>query len=142
MTDLPLTKAAKLWARVLARTEATHLTGRWGACQVLMFEYLECASDAEASHFLLLGEAGEWPGQERLELRTVPAAPVEGSAGEKPTRRRGKTRGNGAASRRERPGSGVRAGTARCTVGRRAAEPAEVKDGPLIEDPPDDLRRE
>jgi hypothetical protein len=31
VTDLPLIKAAKLWAKVSARTGATYLTGRW--CQ-------------------------------------------------------------------------------------------------------------
>ena len=53
MTDLSLIKAAKLWA--------TYLTGRWGGCRVLVFENLERASEAEPSHFLFLGEAGEWP---------------------------------------------------------------------------------
>ena len=41
VTDLPLIKAAKLWARVSARTGATYLTGRWGGCRVLVFESLE-----------------------------------------------------------------------------------------------------
>src|SRR4051795_2997436 len=59
--DLPLIKAAKLWARVSARTGAAYLTGRWGGCRVLVFENLERASEAEPSHFLFLGEAGEWP---------------------------------------------------------------------------------
>jgi hypothetical protein len=53
VTDLPLIKAAKLWA--------TYLTGRWGGCRVLVFENLERTSKAEPSHFLFLGEAGEWP---------------------------------------------------------------------------------
>ena len=61
MTDLPLIKAAKLWAKVSQRTGATYLTGRWGGCRVLVFENLERASEAEPSHFLVLGEAGEWP---------------------------------------------------------------------------------
>ena len=47
MSDLPLIKAAKLWARVSARTGATYLTGRWGGCRVLVFENLERASEAE-----------------------------------------------------------------------------------------------
>ena len=37
MTDLPLIKAAKLWAKVSARTGAVYLTGRWGGCRVLVF---------------------------------------------------------------------------------------------------------
>src|SRR3954467_385900 len=61
VTDLPLIKAAKLWAKVSARTGATYLTGRWGGCRVLVFENLERTSEAEPSHFLFLGEAGEWP---------------------------------------------------------------------------------
>src|SRR4051794_27612827 len=61
VSDLPLIKAAKLWAKVSARTGATYLTGRWGGCRVLVFENLERASEAEPSHFLFLGEAGEWP---------------------------------------------------------------------------------
>ena len=46
MTDLPLIKAAKLWAKVSARTGAAYLTGRWGGCRVLVFENLEHASEA------------------------------------------------------------------------------------------------
>src|SRR4051812_21636301 len=90
VSDLPLIKAAKLWAKVSARTGATYLTGRWGGCRVLVFENLERVSEAEPSHFLFLGEAGEWPVpdqatapvaapepvQEVAELRAVPAAPV------------------------------------------------------------------
>jgi hypothetical protein len=146
VTDLPLIKAA----RVSARTGATYLTGCWGGCRVLVFENLELQSDAEPSHFLFLGEAGERPapdqaiapattaepGQERPELWTVPAAPVEDGAGEKPARRRRKARGNGAAGpprkawkRREGwNGSVYRQPRA------SAVEPAEVEDGPFIED--------
>src|SRR4051812_49872696 len=90
VSDVPLIKAAKLWAKVSARTGATYLTGRWGGCRVLVFENLERVSEAEPSHFLFLGEAGEWPVpdqatapvaapepvQEVAELRAVPAAPV------------------------------------------------------------------
>src|SRR5689334_7738328 len=61
VTDVPLIKAAKLWAKVSARTGAAYLTGRWGGCRVLVFENLERTSEAEPSHFLFLGEAGEWP---------------------------------------------------------------------------------
>src|SRR3954447_4190128 len=46
VTDLPLIKAAKLWAKVSARTGAAYLTGRWGGCRVLVFENLEHASEA------------------------------------------------------------------------------------------------
>ena len=101
MTDLPLIKAAKLWAKVSARTGAAYLTGRWGGCRVLVFENLERASEAEPSHFLFLGEAGEWPVPDQAaapmvaaepaqavpELRAVPAAVVEDGAVEKPARR-------------------------------------------------------
>ena len=65
MTDLPLIKATKLWAKVSARTGAAYLTGRWGGCRVLVFENLERASEAEPSHSLFLGEAGEWPHPEQ-----------------------------------------------------------------------------
>src|SRR4051812_805468 len=65
MADLPLIKAAKLWAKISQRTGATYLTGRWGGCRVLVFENLERASEAEPSHFLFLGEAGEWPHPEQ-----------------------------------------------------------------------------
>jgi hypothetical protein len=98
VTDVPLIKAAKLWAKVSARTGAVYLTGRWGGCRVLVFENLERKSEAEPSHFLLLGEAGEWPVpdqanapvavpepvQEVVEPQAVPVAPVEDGAGEKP----------------------------------------------------------
>ena len=57
MADVPLIKAAKLWAKVSQRTGAVYLTGRWGGCRVLVFENLERASEAEPSHFLFLGEA-------------------------------------------------------------------------------------
>ena len=63
--DLPLIEAAKLWAKVSARTGAAYLTGRWGGCRVLVFENLERASEAEPSHSLFLGEAGEWPHPEQ-----------------------------------------------------------------------------
>src|SRR4051812_49532373 len=99
MTDVPLIKAAKLWARVSARTGATYLTGRWGGCRVLVFENLERASEAEPSHFLFLGEAGEWliPDQATAaaagaepapapELRVGPAAAVEDRAAGEPRR--------------------------------------------------------
>ena len=108
MTDVPLIKAAKLWARVSVRTGATYLTGRWGGCRVLVFENLERKSEAEPSHFLFLGEAGEWPipdqtaapsevaepAQEVTELQAAPAAPAEDGTEEKPARRRRKTRMN------------------------------------------------
>src|SRR4051795_928548 len=106
VTDFPLIKAVKLWAKVSARTGAVYLTGRWGGCRVLVFENLERTSEAEPSHFLFLGEAGEWPVpdqanapvtapepvREVAELHAVPAAPVEDGAGEKPVRRRRKAR--------------------------------------------------
>ena len=159
MTDVPLIKAAKLWAKVSQRTGATYLTGRWGGCRVLVFENLERRSEAEPSHFLFLGEAGEWPvpGQANApvtvaepeqaapELQTVPAAVVEDGAGEKPVRRR-KARGNGAAgppakarkARKRREGwngSVYRRPLKEAVVG------AEAEDGPFIEDPLDDIGR-
>jgi len=110
VTDLPLIKAAKLWAKVSARTGATYLTGRWGGCRVLVFENLERASEAEPSHFLFLGEAGEWPVPDQAaasatvaeparkapELRAIHAAPAEDGAREKPDRRWRKARGDAA----------------------------------------------
>src|SRR3954449_3398029 len=107
VTDLPLIKAAKLWAKVSQRTGATYLTGRWGGCRVLVFENLERTSEAEPSHFLFLGEAGEWPVPDKAhapatvpgpaqavpELQAVPAAPVEDGVGKKPVRRRRKAPG-------------------------------------------------
>src|SRR3954454_5591594 len=109
--DLPLIEAAKLWAKVSARTGAAYLTGRWGGCRVLVFENLERASEAEPSHFLFLGEAGEWPvpdqaaasatvaepARELPEARAAPAVAVEAGAEEKPARRRRKARGTGQA---------------------------------------------
>src|SRR3954451_1799837 len=99
VTDLPLIKAAKLWAKVSARTGATYLTGRWGGCRVLVFENLERTSEAEPSHFLFLGEAGEWPVPDQtaapteaaepaqaapeLRVQAVPAAAAGDAAGEK-----------------------------------------------------------
>ena len=142
MTDLPLIKAAKLWARVSARTGATYLTGRWGGCRVLVFENLERGSEAEPSHFLVLGEAGEWPHPDRAavpaagaepatgrpEPPAVPAVAADAVAGERPARRRRKPRQrregwNGSVYRR--PGNG-------------AAAAAEAGEGPL-DDPLDDL---
>jgi hypothetical protein len=157
--DLPLIEAAKLWAKVSARTGAAYLTGRWGGCRVLVFENLERASEAEPSHFLFLGEAGEWsapdqatatvtaaePGQERPELRAaLPAAPVEDGAGEKPVRRRRKARGKEpttgpvrkARKRREGWNGSVYRRPSKDTVA-----PAEAEDGPFIEDPLDDIGR-
>ena len=157
MTDLPLIKAAKLWAKVSARTGATYLTGRWGGCRVLVFENLERTSEAEPSHFLFLGEAGEWPapdqatatvtaaepGQERPELQAIPAAPVEDGAGEKPARRRRKARGKEAAqplrkARKRREGWN---GSVYRRPSKEAVVPAEAEDGPFIEDPLDDIGR-
>src|SRR5690242_18371780 len=158
--DLPLIKAAKLWAKVSARTGAAYMTGRWGGCRVLVFENLERKSEAEPSHFLFLGEAGEWPHpdqaaapvtapepvREVAELRAVPAAPVEDGAGEKPARRRRKARVAGAA---EPPAKPRKARKRRegwnGSVYRRprdgAAAPAEAVDEPFIEDPLDDIGR-
>ena len=161
MPDLPLIKAAKLWAKVSQRTGATYLTGRWGGCRVLVFENLERTSEAEPSHFLFLGEAGEWPvpdqanapatvpgpaQQVATELQAGPAAPVEDRAGEKPVRRRRKAGGDKAAGppakarkvRKRRDGWNG-------SVYRRprdgAAAPAEAEEGPFIEDPLDDIGR-
>ena len=151
MADLPLIKAAKLWAKVSARTGATYLTGRWGGCRVLVFENLERTSEAEPSHFLFLGEAGEWPVPDQATAtvtavepaQVVPVVAVEDGAGEKPARRRRKARGDEAAepprkARKRREGWNG-------SVYRRprdgAAAPAEVADGPFIEDPLDDIGR-
>jgi hypothetical protein len=158
VADLPLIKAAKLWAKVSQRTGATYLTGRWGGCRVLVFENLERASEAEPSHFLFLGEAGEWPHPDQAvvpaavtepaqavpELQAVPAVTSEVEAGEKPVRRRRKARGAGAA---ETPGKARKARERRegwnGSVYRRprAAASAEADDAPLIEDPLDDIGR-
>jgi hypothetical protein len=161
VTDLPLIKAAKLWAKVSQRTGATYLTGRWGGCRVLVFENLERTSEAEPSHFLFLGEAGEWPVPDRtaapteaaeparsapeLRLRAVPAAAVEDGAGEKPVRRRRKARGDGAAgpprkARKRREGwNGLGLLYRRPRDG--ADAPTEADDGPFVEDPLDDIGR-
>ena len=160
MTDVPLIKAAKLWARVSARTGAVYLTGRWGGCRVLVFENLERASEAEPSHFLFLGEAGEWPvpdqaaapavvaepAQAAPELRAVPAVVVEDGTGEKPARRRRKARGDGAAgppakarkARKRREGWN---GSVYRRPSKEVSVPAEAEDGPFIEDPLDDIGR-
>jgi hypothetical protein len=157
MTDLPLIKAAKLWAKVSARTGATYLTGRWGGCRVLVFENLERRSEAEPSHFLFLGEAGEWPhpdqatapvtaaepAQAAPEPRAVPAAVVEDGAGEKPARRRRKARGTGAAepprkARKRREGWN---GSVYRRPLKEAPAAAEAEEGPFIEDPLDDIGR-
>jgi hypothetical protein len=157
VTDLPLIKAAKLWAKVSQRTGAAYLTGRWGGCRVLVFENLERTSEAEPSHFLFLGEAGEWPAPDQAvvpaavgepvheppELQAVPAAPVEDGAGEKPVRRRRKARGKEATeplrtARKRREGwngSVYRRPPKGTVVG------AEADDGPFIEDPLDDIGR-
>ena len=148
MSDVPLIKAAKLWAKVSARTGAAYLTGRW----VLVFENLERASEAEPSHFLFLGEAGEWPVPDQATTpaavaepaQAVPAAPVEDGAGEKPVRRRRKARAKEpttgpvrkARKRREGWNGSVYRRPSKDTVA-----PAEAEDGPFIEDPLDDIGR-
>ena len=154
MADLPLIKAAKLWAKVSQRSGATYLTGRWGGCRVLVFENLERASEAEPSHFLFLGEAGEWPipdqaaapevvtgpAQEPPELQAASAVPVEDGAVKKPTRRRRKEPTTGpvrkARKRREGWNGSVYRRPSKDTVA-----PAEAGDGPFIEDPLDDIGR-
>ena len=160
MTDVPLIKAAKLWARVSARTGATYLTGRWGGCRVLVFENLERKSEAEPSHFLFLGEAGEWPVPDRAaaptvaaeparavpEPRAVPAVVVEDGAGEKPVRRRRKARGDGAAeppakARKTRERREGWNGSVYRRPSRGAVVPTETDDAPFIEDPLDDIGR-
>jgi hypothetical protein len=158
VTDLPLIKAAKLWAKVSARTGATYLTGRWGGCRVLVFENLERTSDAEPSHFLVLGEAGESPrpdqatapvtvaepAQAAPELRAVPAAVVDDGAGEKPVRRRRKARGKEPTAGPVRKARKRREGWNGSVYRRPSKEaivPAEVEDAPFIEDPLDDIGR-
>ena len=157
MTDLPLIKAAKLWAKVSQRTGATYLTGRWGGCRVLVFENLERA-EAEPSHFLFLGEAGEWPAPDQAnapvtapepvpevtELQAVPPAAVEDGAGEKPVRRRRKARGKEPTTgpvrkaRKRREGWN---GSVYRRPSKEAVVPAEAEDAPFIEDPLDDIGR-
>jgi hypothetical protein len=156
MTDLPLIKAAKLWAKLSQRTGAAYLTGRWGGCRVLVFENLERTSEAEPSHFLFLGEAGEWsvPDQATApvavaelaqvpELRAAPAAVVEDGAGEKPVRRRRKARGKEATeplrkARKRREGWN---GSVYRRPLKEAPVAVEADDGPFIEDPLDDIGR-
>src|SRR4051812_30824308 len=157
VTDFPLIRAAKLWAKVSQRTGAVYLTGRWGGCRVLVFENLKLASEAEPSHFLFLGEAGEWPVPDQAttpaavaepvqaapELQAVPAAVVEDGAGEKPARRRRKARGKEAAqplrkARKRREGWN---GSVYRRPSKEAVVPAEAEDGPFIEDPLDDIGR-
>ena len=158
MSDLPLIKAAKLWAKVSARTGATYLTGRWGGCRVLVFENLERASEAEPSHFLFLGEAGEWPvpdqaaasatvaepARELPEARTAPAVAAETGVEEKPARRRREARGTGAAkpprkARQRREGWNGSVYRRPRDGGAATAEAEE--DGPFIEDRLDDIGR-
>src|SRR5690348_14369558 len=155
MADLPLIKAAKLWARVSQRSGATYLTGRWGGCRVLVFENLERASEAEPSHFLFLGEAGEWPVPEQAaapavpepvrevaELQAVPAAPAEDGAGKKPVRQRRKARGKEPTTerkaRKRREGWN---GSVYRRPSKEAVVPAEAEDAPFIEDPLDHIGR-
>jgi hypothetical protein len=158
VADLPLIKAAKLWAKVSARTGAVYLTGRWGGCRVLVFENLERASEAEPSHFLFLGEAGEWPVPDQAatpvtapepaqavpELQAVPAAVVEDGAGEKPVRRRRKARGKEPTAgpvrkaRKRREGWN---GSVYRRPSKEAVVSAEAEDGPFIEDTLDDIGR-
>ena len=158
MTDVPLIKAAKLWAKVSQRTGAVYLTGRWGGCRVLVFENLERTSEAEPSHFLFLGEAGEWPHpdqanasvtapgpvQEVAELQAVPAAPVEDGAGEKAVRRRRKARGKepttGPAQKVRKRREGWNGSVYRRPL-KEAPAAAEAEEGPFIEDPLDDIGR-
>jgi hypothetical protein len=157
VADLPLIKATKLWAKVSQRTGAAYLTGRWGGCRVLVFENLERTSEAEPSHFLFLGEAGEWPVPDKAaalvaiaeptqaapELQAIPAAPVEDGAGEKPARRRRKARGEeptgpGRKARKRREGWN---GSVYRRPSKDTVAPAEAEDGPFIEDPLDDIGR-
>ena len=136
----------------------TYLTGRWGGCRVLVFENLERVSEAEPSHFLFLGEAGEWPApdqavvpaavtepaQERPELGALPAVPVEDGAGEKSARRRRKARGKEPTTgpvrkaRKRREGWN---GSVYRRPSKQAVVPAEAEDGSFIEDPLDDIGR-
>ena len=114
MADLPLIKAAKLWAKVSARTGATYLTGRWGGCRVLVFENLERDVGGGAEPLPVPGRGRRVAAsptrrsrrrrsrsrrRQVPELQAVPAAPVEDGAGEKPARRRRKARGKGRPSR-------------------------------------------
>src|SRR4051812_48623307 len=61
MSDL--IKAAKLWAKVSAKTGGTYFVGRMGGCRVLVMENRDRQGDGDPSHFLLLGDAEA--GQER-----------------------------------------------------------------------------
>ena len=157
MTDVPLIKAAKLWAKVSARTGATYLTGRWGGCRVLVFENLERASEAEPSHFLFLGEAGEWPHPEQATTpvggRGVDTGSPRatgrscrcdrGRGGEKPVQRRRKVHGDTASKlpRKARKRCEGWNGSVYRRLRDGAAAPVEAKEGPFIEDLLDDLGR-
>ena len=156
-TDLPLIKAAKLWAKVSQRTGATYLTGRWGGCRVLVFENLERASEAEPSHFLFLGEAGEWPVPDQAAAPAAVAEPAQSLRSCRPSLPLRSRTGRG---RSRSGGAGRRAGTEAAEPPRKARKrregwngsvyrrpskeavvPAEADDGPFIEDPLDDIGR-
>ena len=158
MPDLPLIKAAKLWAKVSQRTGAAYLTGRWGGCRVLVFENLERASEAEPSHFLFLGEAGEWPAPDQAVVPAAVAEPAHepaGAAGR--PRRSGRGRGGGEARPAAPEGARGRTATEPPRKARKRREGwngsvyrrppketvvgAEADDGPFIEDPLDDIGR-
>ncbi len=65
-----LIRAAKLWAKVSAKTGGTYYVGRMGGCRVLVLENRDRQGDDEPTHWLLLGaaEAGqEWPQARRPE---------------------------------------------------------------------------
>src|SRR4051794_35797764 len=136
VSDLPLIKAAKLWAKVSARTGAAYLTGRWGGCRVLVFENLERTSEAEPSHFLFLGEAGEWPVPHPATAPGTGPEAAQGGAGPAPAgapgRGGGRGRGGGGGERGAAPAAPVEDGTGEKPVRRRRkARAKEPTTGPV-----------
>src|SRR4051794_22901142 len=78
MSDL--IKAAKLWAKVSAKTGGTYYVGRMGGCRVLVLENRDRKGEDEPTHWLLLGDAEA--GQERPQARSEqrPQGPPPGDA--------------------------------------------------------------
>ena len=61
----PMISAARLWAKVSAKTGRQYLVGRWGGCRVLIFENADRKGDDEPSHLLMLAEAEDKPREAR-----------------------------------------------------------------------------
>jgi hypothetical protein len=125
-----LIKAAKLWARVSAKTGATYYVGRMGGCRVLVLENRDRKGADEPSHFLFLGDAEA--GQEQ---------PQDGPANRSARQQRPEAVAQRAPGRHQERGDGYRGPSAYRRPANGRPGPPVADEGPFHDDDLGDIGR-